>query len=62
LAEKSGLRAGDIIVQFGSRPIRNIYDYTEAIRETKPGDSVEIIVKRGSERLTIRVDFPSKVQ
>jgi S1-C subfamily serine protease len=49
-------------VQFGSRPIRNIYDYTEAIRETKPGDSVEIIVKRGSERLTIRVDFPSKVQ
>jgi len=62
LAEKSGLRAGDIIVQFGSRPIRNIYDYTEAIRETKPGDSVDIVVKRGNERLTIRVDFPSKVQ
>lgn len=62
LAEKSGLKAGDIIVQFGARPIRNIYDYTEAIRETKPGDSVDVVVMRGNEKVTLRVDFPSKVK
>ncbi len=62
LAEKSGLKAGDIIVQFGARTIRNIYDYTEAIRETKPGDSVDIVVMRGSEKVTLRVEFPSKTK
>lgn len=62
LAEKCGLKAGDVIMQFGNRPIRNIYDYTEALRETKPGDTVVIVVKRGNEKLSLTVEFPSKAK
>ncbi|MCS7210090.1 MAG: M20/M25/M40 family metallo-hydrolase [Chloroherpetonaceae bacterium] len=60
LAEKSGLKAGDVIVQFGERQIRNIYDYTEALRETKPGDVVKIVVKRDGKPISLTVEFPSK--
>lgn len=56
-AEKAGLRGGDLIVEFGGRPVRNIYDYTDAIGAFKPGDEVTVIVLRGPqrERITLRV-------
>ena len=37
-AEQAGLRAGDVLVRFGEKEIRNIYDYTYALGERKPGD------------------------
>jgi len=60
LAEKSGLKGGDIIIKFGEKPIRNIYDYTDAIRQAKPGDKVVIVVMRGKEKVEIPVEFPAK--
>ena len=29
-AAKAGLKAGDVLVQFGDRPIKNLYDFTDA--------------------------------
>jgi hypothetical protein len=52
-AEKAGLKAGDIIIQFGERTIRNIEEYTAALGEAKPGDVVKIVVKRGNETVTL---------
>lgn len=56
-AEKAGFRAGDLIIEFGGRPVKNIYDYTNAIGAFKPGDEVTVIVLRGAakERLSIKV-------
>ncbi len=56
-AERAGLRGGDLIVEFGGRPVRNIYDYTDAIGAFKPGDEVTVVVLRGAqrERVTLRV-------
>lgn len=56
-AEKAGLKGGDLIVEFGGKPIKNIYDYTDAIGAYKPGDEVTVVVLRGAanERLTIKV-------
>ena len=56
-AEKAGLKGGDLIVEFGGKPIKNIYDYTDAIGAYKPGDEVTVVVLRGTanERLTIKV-------
>ena len=45
-AEKAGLRGGDVLVRFGEKEIRNIYDYTYALGERKPGDVVTLVVKR----------------
>ena len=45
-AEKAGLKAGDILVQFGDKPIKNLYDFTDALRRSKVGDIVEVTVLR----------------
>lgn len=54
-AAKAGLRAGDIIVKFGKLDVKNLYDFTYALGEHKPGDEVEVVVKRGQEVLTTKV-------
>lgn len=48
-AEKAGLRAGDIITEFGGRAIGSAEELIVAIRAQNVGDKVEIIYKRGSE-------------
>jgi len=45
-AAKAGLRAGDILVQFGDKPIHNLYDFTDALRRSKVGEVVAVRVMR----------------
>ena len=45
-AEKAGLKAGDILVQFGDKPIKNLYDFTDALRRSKVGDVIDVTVLR----------------
>jgi Tol biopolymer transport system component len=54
-AEKAGIQAGDVIVEFGGKKIENVYDYTYALQEHKPGETVDVVVLRGAERLTKQV-------
>ncbi len=60
VAEKAGLKAGDIIVKMGSKDIRNVYDYTDAIKNLKPGDTITVVVKRSGETLSLSASFPEK--
>ncbi len=41
-AEAVGLKSGDIIVMFGTRPVKTIYDYMDALAAGKAGDSVVV--------------------
>jgi S1-C subfamily serine protease len=52
-AAKAGLQAGDMIVKFGKVDIKNLYDYTYALGEYKPGDEVLVVVKRGTDSLKV---------
>ncbi len=52
-AEKAGLKANDIIIKFGKKEIKNIYDFTAVLGEFKPGDEVVIVVKRGTEIVSL---------
>jgi hypothetical protein len=54
-ADKGGLRAGDIIVEFGAKKIANIYDYTYALDGVKVGRLVKVVVLRGGVRVTLEV-------
>lgn len=45
-ADKAGLKGGDILVQFGDKPIKNLYDFTDALRRSKVGDVVDVTVMR----------------
>lgn len=54
-ADQAGLRGGDTIVEFGGRKIANIYDYTYGLDAVKIGQSVEIVVVREGQRVTLSV-------
>jgi hypothetical protein len=54
-ADKAGIKAGDIIVEFAGKPIKDLYAYTDALYAQKPGDTVDVVVLRGTERLTLKV-------
>jgi hypothetical protein len=59
-AEKAGLKAGDILVQFGDRPIKNLYDFTDALRRSKVGDVVEVQVLRDGKPITAKVTLEQR--
>lgn len=59
-AAKAGLKAGDIIIQFGDKKISNIYDFTYALGNYVPGDKVNVLVKRGEEELKFEIELGSR--
>lgn len=52
-AEKAGLMAGDTIVKFGDKELKNLYDYTYALQGRKPGEKVNLVVKRVEDGKTV---------
>ena len=54
-AEKGGLKSGDVIVEFGSQKIANIYDYTYALDAVKIGTPVKVTVLRDGQRVEVTV-------
>lgn len=59
-AAKAGLRGGDVLIQFGDKQIKNLYDFTDALRRSKVGDVVEVKVLRGSETITTSVKLEQR--
>lgn len=59
-AEKGGLKAEDIIIKFGSKDVKNIYDYMYAMSEFKPGEEAEVIVLRNNEPVTLKITLGSR--
>jgi hypothetical protein len=49
-ADEAGLEEGDVIVQFGSQTITNIYDYTYALDAVKIDQPVTVVYLRNGER------------
>lgn len=54
-ADKSGLKGGDVIVEFGGQKIANIYDYTYALDAVKIGQPVALVVLREGKRVELKV-------
>jgi aminopeptidase YwaD len=59
-AAKGGVVGGDIIIKFGKVDIKNLYDFTYALGEHKPGDEVDVVIKRGGETKTMRVKLEKR--
>ena len=59
-AAKAGLKGGDILVQFGDKPIKNLYDFTDALRRSKVGDVVEVKVMRDGQPVTASVKLEQR--
>lgn len=54
-AEKSGIRAGDVIVRARDRTLKNPYDWYAELLELRVGESDTIVVKRGTREMPVTV-------
>ena len=54
-AGKAGLKAGDLLVEFAGEPIKNLYDFTDALGSKKPGDVVSVVVRRNGQSIKVNV-------
>ncbi len=61
-AALGGLMAGDVIVELGGKPVKDLYGYTDALYAHKPGDVVKIVYMRGTERRTADVTLGKRGQ
>ena len=59
-AAKAGFKGGDVLVQFGDKPIKNLYDFTDALRRSKVGDVVDVTVMRDGKPVTARVTLEQR--
>ena len=59
-AAKAGLKAGDVLIQFGDKPIKNLYDFTDALRRSKIGDVVHVTVLRDGKELQADVKLEQR--
>ena len=56
-AEEAGLLPGDQILMLGEYEVTDIYNYTWALGQYSPGDTVDVVVLRDGEELTLSVTF-----
>ncbi len=54
-AETGGLKTGDVVVELGGKPVKDLYQYTDALYAHQPGDTITIVVMRDGQRLPLTV-------
>ncbi len=59
-AAQAGLKGGDLIIKVGDRAIGTIYDYMESMDKHKPGEKVEVVVKRDGKDVKLPVTLGSR--
>ena len=54
-AEKAGIQAGDIIIEFDRMNIENLYDYVYALQSAKPNKTIKIYVLRDGKKVELEI-------
>ena len=54
-ADKAGVKAGDIVIEFDGERVRSARQLTRLVQETPAGRAVTMAVRRGSDRQTLNV-------
>ena len=57
LADKLGLKAGDVLLQLGDYKFVDVQSYMQSLSKFKKGDKTKLKVKRGNEELEFDVEF-----
>ncbi len=57
IAQKAGIRAGDILQQLGEYKFSDVQGYMEALSKFKKGDTTTVRIKRGEELMMFEVVF-----
>lgn len=56
-AEIAGIQVGDLIIAINQKPIKNIYDYTEALSALEPGTKITVKVLRDKNEIEFSVEL-----
>lgn len=56
-AQKAGILAGDIIIQIGELPIKDMESYMDALGKFEKGQTVPVKLLRGEKEMTVNVTF-----
>lgn len=59
-ADRAGLRKGDRIVQMAGTRIDNLHDMTFALQDHRPGETIDVVVEREGQRVTLRATLGSR--
>jgi hypothetical protein len=59
-AEKGGLVAGDIIVEFGGKTVTDLQSYSDALYSHQPGDAVKVVFLRDGKRMETMVTLGTR--
>ena len=59
-AEAAGLAKGDVLVRFDGKPVKDLRGYTDLLYAKSPGDTVEIVYKRGDEERTTKATLKAR--
>jgi serine protease Do len=54
-ADKGGLEPGDVVIEFGGKPVKDSDSLVAMVVNTKPGTSVPVVVYRDNQRKTLNV-------
>jgi S1-C subfamily serine protease len=53
-ADSAGLETNDVIVEIAGDPVKEAGDVPDAIRRHRPGDEIDVVFRRGDERMTVQ--------
>ncbi|MDZ7934843.1 MAG: PDZ domain-containing protein [Emticicia sp.] len=56
-AEKAGVQAGDVIMKLGENSTTDIQEYMKALGKFEKGQTIDAEVKRGAEKLILKITF-----
>jgi S1-C subfamily serine protease len=54
-AEKAGLKTDDIILKANGNKVGTLMEFIEAVRDTKPGETILLAIKRGDKEMELKV-------
>ena len=59
-AAEAGLQGGDILTHWNDAPVKNLYDFTYALRDSEVGEVVKVRFLRGEEKLAAEVTLAER--
>ena len=59
-AAKSGVKAGDVLLKWGSKAVEDVEQWTALLGAHKPGDEVEIELQRGTSKVSLKVKLEAR--
>ncbi len=59
-AAKAGLQKGDIVIKLGKSKTNNLREYSDALKNFKPGDVVEVVFQRDGKEHKTRIELIAK--